>query len=106
GAKNPGAELPSLAVPLQEKAGREVIRVPDKSETAILWGHAGELRRRDPDFYAAQVLNMILGGGGALNSRLGTRVRDQQGLAYDVGSFFDAGLFPRPFEISLGTNPA
>jgi len=106
-AKNPAAQdVPSLTVPVQEKAVRETIQVPEKSETAIVLGHAGGLKRSDPDFYAAQVLNLVLGGGGALNSRLGTVVRDQQGLAYGIGSFFDASLYPGPFEIALGTNPA
>jgi zinc protease len=93
-------------VPLREKSETVVLPVPDKSETTILWGHAGGLRRNDPDFYATQVLNLVLGGGGALNSRLGTTIRDEQGLAYSVYSFFDAGLHPGPFQVGLGTNPA
>ena len=84
---------------------RSLIPLPDKSQTAILWGHAGGLRRSDPDFYAAQVMNMVLGGGGALNSRLGTVIRDELGLAYTVESFFDAGWYPGPFAVALGTNP-
>jgi zinc protease len=85
---------------------REVVRVPDKSEASIVWGHGGQLKRSDPDFYAAQVMNLVLGGGGALNSRLGDVIRDEQGLAYDVYSFFDADLYPGPFQVGLGTNPA
>ncbi|MBI3457238.1 MAG: insulinase family protein [Candidatus Rokubacteria bacterium] len=92
-------------VPLQAQAETVGIPVPDKSETTILWGHAGGLRRSDPDFYATQVLNLILGGG-ALTSRLGTRIRDEQGLAYSVYSYFDSNLYPGPFQVSLGTNPA
>jgi len=105
--RNPQAKpIPTVEVPLQEKGVRTVIQVPDKSETAIIWGHAGGLRRSDPDFYATQVLNLVLGGGGALNSRLGNVIRDEQGLAYSVFSFFDSSLYPGPFQVSLGTNPA
>jgi zinc protease len=105
--RNPNAApVPKADVALQGKSMREVIHVPDKSSTAILFGHAGGLRRGDPDFYATQVLNMVLGGGGALNSRLGNVIRDEQGLAYDVFSFYDASLYPGPFQVSLGTNPA
>ncbi len=105
-ARNPRSRpLPKLDLPLQAQPRREVIRVADKSEAALLWGHAGLLKRSDPDFYATQILNMILGGGGALNSRLGTVIRDEQGLAYDVSSFYDSGLYPGPFQIALGTNP-
>jgi zinc protease len=106
-ARNPQAKpLPALDASLGEKPAREVIRIPDKSETAILWGFAGGLKRSDPDYYAAEVLNMVLGGGGALFSRLGNVIRDQQGLAYDVGSFYSADLYSGPFMVQLGTNPA
>jgi zinc protease len=81
------------------------IPIPDRSQTAIVWGHAGMLRRSDPDFYGAQVMNLILGGG-ALTSRLSTSIRDEQGLAYSVFGYFDAGLFPGPYRVVLGTNPA
>ncbi len=91
-------------LPLQAAATSIEIPIPDKSQTAIVWGHAGGLRRSDPDFYAAQVLSVILGGG-ALTSRLGTAIRDDQGLAYSVFSYFDASLFPGPFRTVLGTNP-
>ncbi len=105
--RNPQATpVPTPDVPLQAKTERLVIRVPDKSQTAILWGHAGGLRRSDPDFYATQVLNLILGGGGALNSRLGNTIRDEQGLAYNVYSVIDASLYPGPFHVFVGTNPA
>jgi zinc protease len=105
--RNPQAEPPpALDVPLQATAERILIPIPDKSQTTIMWGHAGGLRRSDPDFYAAQVMNLVLGGGGALNSRLGTVIRDALGLAYTVESYFDAGWYPGPFGVALGTNPA
>ncbi|MGH7266422.1 MAG: M16 family metallopeptidase [Candidatus Rokuibacteriota bacterium] len=106
-ARNPRAT--PLAVPDVPLAGgpeRIGIRVPDKSQTAIIWGHAGGLKRSDADFYATQVLNLVLGGAGALNSRLGNVIRDEQGLAYNVYSVYDAGLYPGPFHVGLGTNPA
>lgn len=99
-------KVPPPDVPLQTSPARITIQVPDKSETAIVWGHAGGLRRGDPDFYPTQVFNLILGGGGALNSRLGNTIRDEQGLVYTVFSFFESDRYPGPFQVSLGTNPA
>ncbi len=81
------------------------IPVPDRTQTSIVWGHAGGLRRSDPDFYATQVMSLVLGGG-ALTSRLSTSIRDDQGLAYSVFGYFDANLYPGPFRVVLGTNPA
>ena len=49
----------------------------------------------DPDFYPAQVLSAVLGGG--MSSRLFQEVREKRGLAYSVFSFsasyVDGGLF-------------
>src|SRR5262249_5839397 len=39
----------------------------------------------DPDFYAAYVLNYILGGGG-FSSRLTDDVREKRGLTYGIGT--------------------
>ncbi len=44
------------------------------------------VRRDDPDYYAAYVMNYILGGGG-FNSRLTVEVREKRGLAYSVYSY-------------------
>ena len=41
------------------------------------------LRRDDPDWYAAEVVNYILGGGG-FASRLMHEVRDKEGLTYGI----------------------
>ncbi len=48
--------------------------------------------RYDPDFYAAQVMNFILGGGG-FTSRLVNRIRSDEGLAYSVRSSFEGGWY-------------
>jgi zinc protease len=49
-------------------------------------------------------LNQILGGD-TLSSRLGTEVRDRQGLTYGIYSVFAAGINPGPFLISMQTSP-
>jgi zinc protease len=103
--RNPAAlPIPTPDVPLRDQPVEVVIPVPDKSQTTIVWGHAGGVRRSDPDFYATQVMNLVLGGAGALNSRLGNVIRDELGLAYNVSSYFDSSLYPGPFEIGLATN--
>lgn len=50
------------------------------------------IRRDNPDFYAAQVMNDILGGGG-FTSRIMNRVRSDEGLAYSAGSAFPGGVY-------------
>ena len=73
---------------------REVVplKVP---QTVILFGGSG-LKRSDPDFIPAYVLNHILGGG-SFESRLFEEVRVKRGLSYSVHSSLvalnHAGLF-------------
>lgn len=55
------------------------------------------IRRDNPDFYATQVMNDILGGGG-FTSRIMNRVRSDEGLAYSAGSSFPGGTwYPSTF---------
>ena len=89
-----------------DKEQRVVTHIPDKSEEDIYAGHAGALKRNDQDYYAAEVMNMILGGGGSLNSRLGDVIRDQHGLAYTLYSGFHASTGAGPWFAMLGVNPA
>jgi zinc protease len=104
--RNPDAPKMQIpTVPLQSNPIREVISIPERSEVAVIFGAAGQLDRSDPDFYAAQVMNMVLGGGGALNSRLGNVIRDEQGLVYDIYSYFEATLVEGPWRAVMGTNP-
>ncbi|MEM1236260.1 MAG: pitrilysin family protein [Pseudomonadota bacterium] len=64
--------------------GVTVIEFEGPQSTA-LFGHAG-IERDDPDYFAAFLLNEILGGGG-LESRLGMEVREERGLTYGISSF-------------------
>ncbi|WP_439140411.1 M16 family metallopeptidase [Roseicyclus sp.] len=91
-------DLPAAAPPrpgLAEFAlegGVTVVDFPSPQSVAF-FGHAG-IERDDPDFFAAFVLNQILGGGG-FRSRLMTEVREERGLTYGIGSFLSlADLSP------------
>jgi zinc protease len=48
-----------------------------------------KMRNDNPDFPAFTLGNFILGGG-FLNSRLATRIRQKEGISYGVGSSFGA----------------
>ena len=52
----------------------------------ISLGHLG-FEDTDPDYYAVQVMNFILGGG-SFTSRITTKVRSNEGLSYNQGSRF------------------
>lgn len=59
-------------------------------QSIIVFGGKG-VKRDDPDYYAAYVLNYILGGGG-FESRLQNEVREKRGLVYSIYSYLS------PFE--------
>ncbi|MHC4082560.1 MAG: M16 family metallopeptidase [Planctomycetota bacterium] len=50
------------------------------------------IRRDDPDYFPMVVMNRILGGGG-FTSRIVSRVRSDEGLAYSAGSAFMPGVY-------------
>ncbi|MEY4871083.1 MAG: hypothetical protein RLZZ563_413 [Pseudomonadota bacterium] len=53
-------------------------------QSVILFGHSG-IKRDDPDFFAATILNEVLGGSG-FSARLMTEVREKRGLTYGIGT--------------------
>lgn len=58
-------------------------------QTSIKLGHSG-ISKDNPDYFAVQVANFILGGGG-FNSRMMREIRSNRGLAYSVYSYFQMG---------------
>lgn len=67
----------------------------DVPQSVAVWGGPG-LPLRDPDFFAAFVMDYVLGGG-SFASRLMNEVREKRGLAYGVSTFMvrfrDSGLY-------------
>lgn len=57
----------------------------DVPQTVVAFGGPG-VKRDDPDFMAAYVVNHILGGG-SMSSRLYREVREKRGLAYSVSQY-------------------
>ncbi len=97
----PELNFPSVELPLSMSELHEVI--PGKAQAVTLMGYKG-INRSDPRYYAALVLNQILGGD-TLASRLGTEIRDRLGLTYGIYSYFQAGLNSGPFLIQMQTAP-
>ncbi|MCK5825950.1 MAG: insulinase family protein [Desulfuromusa sp.] len=92
-------ELPPLpAAP----AGKIILADKQIPQTTVLMGHPG-ISKDNPDVFALQVANYILGGGG-FNSRMMREVRSDRGLAYSVYSYFQVGRrLPGLFIVSSET---
>ncbi len=78
-----GATIPGLAT-VGLTGGVTVVDF-DTPQSVALFGHAG-IDQDDPDFFAAYVLNQVLGGG-SFESRLMNEVREKRGLTYGVYSY-------------------
>jgi zinc protease len=78
---------------------KTVLVEKDINQTNIRMGHPGALQvANTPDYFASQVADFLLGGGGGFSSRLLQHVRSDSGFAYSVFSNWEAdtkreGLF-------------
>ncbi|MDD5250182.1 MAG: pitrilysin family protein [Rhodocyclaceae bacterium] len=93
------AATPLAAVTSPAKA---TIRVAHPATQSHIHIGLPALKRGDADFYALQVGNYSLGGGGFV-SRLMKEVREKRGYAYSVYSYFSPRKLEGPFEIGLQT---
>ena len=57
-----------------------------------------------PDSYSLMLMNAILGDG--MSSRLFQTIREEQGLAYDIGSYFNSYAETGNFVVSAGVDPS
>ncbi len=83
-------DLPATGKPIPDKAKITIdggVSVVDFNtpQSVALFGQSG-IDRDDPDFFAAYILNHILGGGG-FESRLMQEVREKRGLTYGVATY-------------------
>ena len=85
-------ELPEAPAPEMRTGGEVFILPREVEQTTIIMAKPGGIRQEaSPDYYASRVANLILGGGG-FSSRLMTRVRTEQGLAYGASSLWTTPL--------------
>jgi predicted Zn-dependent peptidase len=92
-ARLPEAEsLPPIPDDPQPAApGLYGVNKDDVNQSRVSMGHPGPMLGH-PDEYAITIMNEILGGGG-FTSRITSRVRSDEGLAYSAGSGFGLGRF-------------
>ncbi|WP_185985234.1 M16 family metallopeptidase [Aureimonas mangrovi] len=94
-----GAVAPGRAAPVEERepavyTGGEFREERDLADAQLVLGFEGRPYYKR-DFYASQVLSIILGGG--MSSRLFQEIRETRGLCYAISafhwSFADSGIF-------------
>ena len=95
--------LPETGAPMPPRAEVNIpfgVTVVDFAtpQSVALFGQRG-IKQSDPDFFAATILNHVLGGG-SFESRLMNEVREKRGLTYGVSTY----LAPRDLaEVYIGS---
>src|SRR5207302_7176784 len=84
----------------------KIISMPSAAQLAFYMGHPG-IRRKNPDYYKLLVMDYVLGTGPGFTDRLSARMRDREGLAYEVQANItsSAGEEPGLFTCYVGTAP-
>ena len=80
-ADKPATKLPEVKL---QAAGKTYIVSRNVPQSKVVMVEQG-IKRTDPAWYAANIMNYVLGGGG-FNSRLMHEVREKRGLTYGVDS--------------------
>ncbi|HEX7119272.1 MAG TPA: pitrilysin family protein [Longimicrobiales bacterium] len=84
-------KIGAIAPPPVRKEGGVLVIHKELEQSTIVLGQAGGVSKADRDAYhASQIANWILGGGG-FSSRLMSRLRTEEGLAYQAWSVWVAG---------------
>lgn len=96
-----GKVAPILPEAADRKSAGKKFQKFNSTQSHILIGQVG-MHRTDPDYFSLYLGNYILGGGG-LVSRLSDEIREKNGLAYSVYSYFWPMARKGPFIMGLQT---
>ena len=97
----PEIEEPPAEYRQEPNPGVFFVEKNDVTQAFVRLGHLG-ITRDNPDYYAVEMMNQVLGGSFA--ARLFTRVRSQRGLAYNVrGSVGSNWDYPGLAQLTIST---
>lgn len=104
-SNNKPVDISSYKYKFKPLIKNKIIKV--KKDTQASWLILGWLTdgvTNKKDWATLQVIDSILGSG--MSSRLFTTLRDNQGLAYQVGSSYSANINKGVFALYIATNPS
>jgi zinc protease len=91
----------SILIPVQDKTKIYFVDKKDSAQSEIRIGHLTKKRDAD-DFYAARIMNTILGG--QFSSRINLNLREKRGLTYGAGSSINYFKHAGYFEVSTAVD--
>src|SRR4029077_7212620 len=106
GAWRASGPAPVIDLPLAPANGPGTVAVPDASrvQDRVVLAHNLALTRSDPDYYALQLGNAVLGGS-FYSTRLSIDLRKNSGLVYSVQSLLQAGRTRSVYLVEYASDP-
>jgi zinc protease len=92
---------PAFTIPAHTGTRVRLVDRPDLTQATIVLGHPA-IRHADPRWYAATLVNYVLGGSD-FSSRLMAEVRAKRGLTYGISTSFGASLYEGAFQLAAST---
>ncbi len=86
-----------------DKTEELILPLAEKTQSDIALGYLAPIRE-DKDFYSFLVMNHIIGQFG-LGGKMGRIIREEQGFAYYVYSYFPFSFTQPPWLLRAGVNP-
>jgi zinc protease len=107
GAWKAVGKKPNLLLPRVPSNAPSTVNVPDTSriQDEIILAETLGITRSDPDYYALNLGNHVLGGG-FYATRLYRDLREQTGLVYTVGVDLEAGKTRSTFAVTYASDPS
>jgi zinc protease len=91
---DPAPTPPSVTNPAPKPTGIYLVDKPGAAQSIIAIGTPGP-ERSDPDYFAIEVMNTLLGG--SFTSRLNSNLRERKGYSYGAGSGYAYRPLAGPF---------
>ena len=102
--KTPTINLSAYKERYKSLTANKTIKINKDSQAAwLILGWKTDGRINDKEYASLQIIDAILGSG--MSSRMFTQLRDEQGLAYQVGSSYTPHLNKGSFTLYIATNP-
>jgi predicted Zn-dependent peptidase len=99
-AKEAGVAAAAPPRPASKPLGVYLIDKPGAAQSEVRIGQPGAARTTTPDYYALQVLNMLLGG--QFTSRVNLNLRERHGFTYGARTSWSFRRGEGPFSASAG----
>ncbi|MEL6554714.1 MAG: pitrilysin family protein [Cyanobacteria bacterium J06621_11] len=100
--KSPNKPLPQLHFPNIKRTAQKIVTAQETNQAFVILGYLADAVS-EVNYAALKLINTYLGNG--LSSRLFVELREKQGLAYDVSTFYPTRLGTAQFVAYIGTAP-